>query len=133
MTESIVFGDGVETVRDFLVGQFPNTKIASKVPNPRPPEFFVLRRVGGVSRNIITDEVTLAVEAWAPSKPEAHDLLQSARAAIAAMPSLEGNPVCRVTEFAGPADLPDLNSSHDRSTYTVSVALGGATSVTITT
>ena len=40
-------------------------------------------------------------------------------------------PVYRVTEFAGPAYLPDPDSTHDRLTFTVAVALRGADSVTL--
>lgn len=102
-----------------------------RVPNPRPEEFILVRRVGGTRRDIVTDEATITIEAWAQDEAAAHDLAQLARAYVHAMAgSAEGDVrVYRVGEFAGPASLPDPDSAQSRYTLTVTVAVRGVTPV----
>ena len=121
--ETIVFPDAVQLVCDHLRAALTPTPVVSRVPTTRPASFVRVRRVGGVRRNLVTDEPTLTVEAWAASEQAAHDLSQLARAHIYAMPG--GGDVYRVTEFAGPALLPDPLSDQSRFTFTVSVATVG--------
>lgn len=132
---TVVFRDAEQIVGEHVRTALATVDVYSKVPAARTPAdtFVLIRRVGGVARNVVTDEATLAVEAWAPTKPEAHDLIQTVRALIHEMPTTgpTATPVYRVTEFAGPAYLPDPDSTHDRLTFTVSVALRGADSVTL--
>lgn len=89
--------------------------------------FLLVRRVGGPSRDVVIDDATLALEGWAPTRDEAHDLLQEARAHLHALvgTQLDGVPIYRVDEFAGPAWLPDPDSSHPRWTLTAVVSARG--------
>lgn len=124
MIEPIVFPDAVEVVCDHLRTELDPTPVVSRVPTTRPAAFVRVMRVGGVRRNLVTDEATLTVEAWAASEQAAHDLAQLARAHIYAMPG-DGD-VYRVTEFSGPALLPDPLSDQPRYSLTVAVATVGA-------
>jgi hypothetical protein len=94
-----------------------------RVPNPRPSIFLVVRRVGGPRRNLVTDEPMVAVEAWADSDENAHDLIQQARAVLHAAIGTAG--IYRVTEISGPGNLPDPVSDQPRYTQTFQVALRG--------
>lgn len=89
--------------------------------------FLLVRRVGGPNRDIVVDDASLAIEAWAPTEAAAHDLLQQARAELHALTGtvVDGVAVYRVQEFAGPASLPDPLSSQPRYTMTVSVSVRG--------
>lgn len=91
--------------------------------------FLLVRRVGGPSRDVVVDDATLTIEAWAPTRDAAHDLLQEARAHLHALEGtqVDGEMVYRVDEFAGPAWLPDPDSSHPRWTLTASVSVRGST------
>lgn len=123
MSETIVFGDATATALSILAS-LPDPGFG-KVPNPRLGRFYVVRRVGGPKRNVVTDQATLTVESWAESTEEAHDMAQLARAALnAAQGSIVlGIPIYRVDEASGPADLPDPLSGQPRYSQTFSVAL----------
>ena len=128
----IVFGDTVKLVINQIEAVLPVPVVAA-IPNPRPDEFVLVRLLGGTQRNVVTDQPTMTVEAFSATKPGAAALLQKARAVITQMPhdrSIDP-PVYLVQEFAGPADLPDPESTQERHTYTVSVAVRGATGVTL--
>ena len=126
----VVFPDAAAAVTSRL-GDELDIETDHKVPNPRPDEFIVVRRVGGPRRDLVTDEATLTIEAWAQTEEAAHDLAQLARAHVHAMAgTTEGDArVYRVGEFAGPASLPDPESDQPRYTLTVTVAVRGATPV----
>jgi hypothetical protein len=87
----------------------------------------VLRRVGGVRRNEVTDEPMLTVEAWAPTHQEAQDLCALCRALIHSLPGTVQSdvPIYRVTDVSGPQLLPDELSAQPRYTCTLTVALRG--------
>lgn len=125
MVDPVLFPDTTATVIDWLDIHM-DVPVGSKVPNPRPDAFITVRRVGGPRRNLVTDEATLTVEAWGQTDEEAHDLLQDARGLIHVMPGETTN-IKRVTEFAGPAELPDPLSNQPRYTLTLSVAERGFT------
>lgn len=127
MTEVIVFPDAAATI-GYQLGVELGVDVVSRVPNPRTAEFLLVRRVGGVTGTLVTDNATLVVEAWSDSAAAAHDLLQLARAHLHALAGsvVGGHTVYRVAEIAGPADLPDPESNQARHTMTVQVSLRGA-------
>jgi hypothetical protein len=102
--------------------------VRSQVPNPRPAAFVLVRRVGGVRRNLVVDEATISVEAWAATEQAAHDLAQSARAAIHAAQGTVvsgAGTLYRSDEIGGPAWDPDDESDQARYSFSVSVAFRG--------
>ncbi|WP_166140845.1 hypothetical protein [Nocardioides ochotonae] len=126
MAEAIVFPDPeallVTHLRDAL-----GVRVVTRVPNPRPDRFVRVVRVGGNRRNLVTDSAMVVVEAWAPDDVAASELARLARAYVGA---LEGETVGgaftrRVTEVAGPQNLPDPTSATPRYVFTVALDLRG--------
>jgi len=129
----VLMPDAVDVVGTFLQVELPlygwDVPVRDRVPETRPAQFVVLRRVGGVSRNVVTDEPMLTVEGWARTHQEAQDLCALSRALIHSMPGervVNGVAVYRITDVAGPAHLPDDLSAQPRYTCTLSVALRGS-------
>lgn len=127
----ILFPDAQQAVIGYLTTALPGygstATVVSKVPAARPATFVLVRRLGGVQRNVVTDEALLTVEAWATVEADAADLIQLCRALIHAMPGPQGSTVCYlITEIAGPGNLPDPDSDQARFTMTLQVALRGA-------
>lgn len=128
-TDLILFPDAADLVIAHL-GDVLGVPVRSQVPNPRPDAFVTIRRIGGTRQTLVTDGATLAVECWAQLPQDAMDLAQLTRAHLHALPrTLEGIPVYRVEEFAGPADLPDPVSNQARAVLTVLVHVRGVTAV----
>ena len=134
-TPRVTFADVVELVITELVAElpaagWPDTVVAATVPNPRPDELVRVRRVGGARSSTVTDAALVTVEAYAgqPDDPvDAHDLAQAARSIVHAMPGGgHATPVYRVVEVAGPAHLPDPDSTTPRYSFTVTVTVRAA-------
>lgn len=122
----VLFPDAVDVVTTALDASLVEP-VRSRVPNPRPATFVLVRRTGGPKRNLVTDEAQITVESWAATCEDAADLAQEARAILNNLPgqSIGGVPVYRVDEASGPADLPDPLSDQARYSQTFSVALRG--------
>jgi hypothetical protein len=126
VNEPVEFPDAERIVIDYLAARV-GVPVSLTVPNPRPASFVTVQRVGGPRLNLVADDATLAVEAWAASPTAAKAVLGVARAHVLAMGRqvVDGVPVYRVTEVGGPAYLPDPDSAQARYTLTVQVALRG--------
>jgi metal-dependent amidase/aminoacylase/carboxypeptidase family protein len=124
--EPIVFPDAVAVCCTYLDGVLLEP-VRSKVPNPRPDAFYTVTRTGGPKRNLVTDEAQITVEAWGPDDETAHDMAQAARAYLNAMvgQTVNGAPVYRVDELAGPANIPDPLSEQPRYSQSFAVAIRG--------
>ena len=81
----------------------------------------VVRRTGGPSKGVASDNPTVTIEAWAPTTTESFQLLQSARLAVIEAAEQGRAGLRRYEEFAGPADLPDPSTTNPRHTLTASV------------
>ncbi|MBK7167549.1 MAG: hypothetical protein IPH81_20490 [Candidatus Microthrix sp.] len=81
----------------------------------------VVRRTGGPSKGVASDNPTVTIEAWAPTTTESFQLLQSARMVVIEAAEQGRAGLCRYDEFAGPADLPDPSTTNPRHTLTASV------------
>jgi hypothetical protein len=129
MTDVIIFPDTAALVLSAL-GDAMSVDTYGTPPTDRDGSetFLVCRRVGGPSRDVVVDDASVALEAWAPTPAAAHDLLQEARGVLHSLAHtvVDGVPIYRVQEFAGPAFLPDPESSHPRYTLTASVSVRGA-------
>jgi hypothetical protein len=126
MRETIVFPDATAVVIGILADQL-TAPVYGAVPPTRPAAFVVVRRVGGPERNLVVDEPMLTIEAWADAAPAAMALAELARAHVKAAQGTvaDGIPVYRVRDVAGPAFLPDPESTQPRVTQTVMVQLRG--------
>lgn len=127
----VVFPDACKAIADAIRSELELegelVPVGTKVPNPRPPSFVLVRRTGGVRRNVVVDEAQITVEAWAATEEAAHDLSQLARGLVHRLAGtyVDGVTVYRVAEFAGPALLPDPLSDQPRYSFTMLVGLRG--------
>ncbi len=133
MAPAVVFPDTaalcIARIKATLPTSYGATAFGTHVPNPRPTQFVLARRVGGALQTPVTDAATITFECWAATDAAAHDLAQACLALIRAMAGTtqSGTPVYRVGEFAGPTDLPDPLSSTPRFVFTVAVHVRGVT------
>ena len=130
MGEVIVFPDAEQLVAGYLSSQLDGRPVGTRVPNPRPDRFHVVKRTGGPRATLVTDAAQLTVESWSIVESQAATDAQMARALILALPgeTLDGQQVIAVTEFSGPANLPDPASGQPRYSQTLAVHLRGTTS-----
>jgi len=133
MTERIVFGDIEQLVIDHLDTELPAAGYAAIPVSTRVPRsgatFIRVMRSGGAARDLVTDQPTVIVEAWAPTETAAHTLAQTARSILHACQTsgdIAGTACYSVGEFAGPSNLPDPSSKRIRYTATYSIAVRGA-------
>lgn len=130
MRPTVVFPDAtavlVNHLRTELAARGNTAKVGTVVPDPRGV-FVYVRRLGGPRLNLVADNAQMTVECWAATAEAAHDLAQLCRAIVNATPGrvIDGVPVYRVDELAGPADLPDPLSDQPRYVFTTYVALRG--------
>lgn len=127
--ETIVFPDAASLVATHLADEL-GVQTGTVLPDPVPDYFVRVRRVGGTRATLVSDAALLAIEAYADFSDAAHDLAQEARAAVHALlgTSVQGHPVYKTEEVAGPFDLPDPLSNQARYTFTVAVHFRGAAS-----
>jgi hypothetical protein len=125
---AVVFPDATFVVVSHLADAL-DVPVLSRVPTSRPAAFVVIRRVGGVRRNEVTDEPMLVVECWAASDEAAADLAAAARAHVDTMVGqvVENVAVYDVTDVSGPQYLPDSESNQPRYSFTFTAAMRGAT------
>lgn len=129
--ETIVFPDVeamlVAHLGTELSARGDTATVHTAVPKDRPGRFVIVPRVGGVARNIVIDEATIATESFAKTEGRAHDLCQLVRALMRAMAGqvIGGVTVGAVNDVGGPAKLPDPVSQQPRYIYTASVQTRG--------
>lgn len=139
MDPVVIFPDGQALVAGHIRAQLilrdnAAVKVASRVPNPRPDKFVLVRRLGGPRLNVAVDNPMLGIECWDLEDDGAISLAQLVRGIVLAMPGAIGTPavaVYDVGEVSGPQLLPDPTSDHPRAVFTVSVALRGSKEVLI--
>lgn len=131
MPPVISFPDPVVIVLRFLVQQLLNlghpVPMGTKIPNPRPPEFVLVRRVGGSRQNFVVDAARLAIEAWSTTPGDAADLAEQCRALVLSMQGTVQSsiPIYQVIDVGGPGDLPDPLSDQPRYSFAVEMHIRG--------
>lgn len=130
--DAVLFPDAAAAVCTYLDDTLA-VQTSNKIPNPRPDQFYRVLRVGGASRDIVIDNATVVVEAWALTDEEADDLAQLARAYLLAIANetVGDTIVYAVDEVGAPANLPDPVSGQPRVTATYTVRTRGAALNTI--
>lgn len=101
--------------------------ISTRIPDTKPPVFLRVVAAGGASRDLVTDNPLVVLEAFAPTESRAHAALVDAvaRLELAARQGTLGSEVCYGLEVSAlPQNLP-LPSvpSHRRYTTTLAPAL----------
>lgn len=131
MAELIIFPDAEtqwsQYFREALAERDPEVEyVGSIIPSERPGKFVRVLRTGGTRRDLVTEVVTLTVEAWAQKSVPAERLAQLVRALIHACDQLpDGAQVYTVDEYGSPANLPDPLSDQARYTASYAVAVRG--------
>lgn len=122
----IVFPDAVLVTIQYLRSVLPDVTAVSRVPNPRPPEFVRIERLGGIRRNLILDRPRIDVECWSGSEEDAEALCSKVRAYVLAMAGKRGDTtVYDVAEVSGPMWLPDSVSGQPRYSFAVEFSARG--------
>lgn len=114
---------------EWAAAQFPDVRSAS-----RPlalDRFIVIKRIGGVRRDALTDYPTFVVQWYDQDADLAETGMKDLRDAIA---NLHGREIvagvrCKgVEEYSGPSDQPDPDSpSYSRYSYNVAIAMKSTT------
>ncbi|ALY10739.1 tail terminator [Arthrobacter phage Suppi] len=128
MVEVIIFGDSedilrVQVARDLQRIDGKLWPVGTKVPNPRPSEFVILRRVGGVRRDLVTDEPTILVEVWANTESRAVRIAAIIQGLLHSYSQIGEYSILGCDEISGPVNLPDGLSAQVRYTATYVVAI----------
>lgn len=109
----------------------PAIPIHQDVPNPRPPEeFLIVRRIGGTRRDLVTDLPTILIEGWAKRHSRAERITQAARSILHWFTDINGHFIYVDGEFGGPVNYPDQLSGTPRYTSTYSVAIRAREAIT---
>ncbi|WP_193510481.1 hypothetical protein [Cryobacterium sp. BB736] len=132
MVEVIDFPDAEEVAKEFLRAEYtarsvdsPNA-VGTKLPKNHTTDdlFTRVSRVGGESRDLVTDSPRLLVECFGPSTVAASDRAKITRALMLASARLTKK-VTRATEGGGVAFLPDPDTNQPRYQFVVQLDLRG--------
>lgn len=117
--------DGLGLTIAYLTTQLDPTHVGTEVPDPRPPEWLQVRRVGGTKAPPVRDRPRLDMFAWSTTPAAAMALLLNVRGLINALrgTSALGVPVYRVEETLGPRGANDDPSGQPMAWMTFSVLI----------
>jgi hypothetical protein len=120
----MAFADPVALVVTHLEPLLAPVAVVSRVPNPRPPTFAQVRRVGGTPLTV-RDQARLDVFTWAPTEPEAMALALDIRSKLWALAgkTVGGVPVYRVDEFMGVRQEDDAKTGTPKTWATYSLTI----------
>lgn len=132
----VVFPDSEELFRvslALLLQEVTGSTVPAytKVPNPRPNEFLVVRRVGGSRRDLVTDVPVLQVEVWAKTESRADRLSQVVRSLMQWFTEINGYAINGTEEVTAPVSFPD-GSQHERYTASYAPAVRGRETIALT-
>jgi hypothetical protein len=127
MTLPVDFPNAEVLLIDYLDGQV-GAPVANAVPDPRPGEFVVVRRQGGIALNPVADGPLMTIESWAATDTAAEARIQLVRRKLHELQgtTLAGVPVYRVNEVGGPGNLPDPDSEQPRYTMLMQLMFRGS-------
>jgi hypothetical protein len=125
----IRFPDAVELVCNYLRTALSGPPVGSRVPDPMPPSFVRVERIGGL-RGRLLDRPRIDVEAWAETEGDAWALCEDARAYAMAMSGKRGETtVSNVSEVSGPMWLPDASTGRPKYAFAVEFTTRGTAHV----
>ncbi|WP_411094323.1 hypothetical protein [Streptomyces sp. 021-3] len=126
----VVMPDAVAVVTGYLRAALATAgepvPVVSRVPNPRPPRFVRVERIGGTRQTVVSDRPRLDFHAWAGTEADAADLAELVRALVAAIPGVhDGVTVYWAREVGGPQWLPDDVSGTPRYAFAAEIHMRG--------
>jgi hypothetical protein len=126
---AVEFDDVTLLATGYLRPLMDGVHVGSRVPEARPAEMVLLRRLGGPRRNPIVDDARIDVQVWAPSDDRAVEITKRARYHLATI--CQHVPQVRAYgEESGPALIPDPPSDVPRALMTVVLSVRGAVPTT---
>lgn len=137
--ERVLFPDvtllACDIVRDAFNDIGENADVVAWVPSDVPtleaPPVVTIVRIGGVTRQYVFEDADVSIDCWHDTHELAHDLCQQACAALRAARGtvVDGVPIYRVTDVAGPTNAPDPDSGVPRYTATLTLTVRGASAI----
>lgn len=130
MVEVIEFPDAETLAVAFLKGQYTARSVTGGVGTKLPKNhgltdsFTRVSRVGGDTRDLVTDSPRLLIECFGPSTVAASDRAKITRALMLASARLTDT-VTKATEGGGVAFLPDPDTNQARYQFVVQLDLRG--------
>lgn len=127
----IIFGDIVALTIAYLNQQAPDLIVGTEYKKPTSAPTVTLNRNGGARVSRVADQAFVSIDVWAPDTwnglAEAHDAAQIVRSHIFDMTGtvIDGTPIYRVSELAGPARSPSPDREDDRWTLALAVSFRG--------
>lgn len=114
----------IDALAVWLDGRGWDVEVSDSLPGGELSEGVALYRTGGVMRDIVTDNPTIAVDAKGRTKTRSTQLINLCRSWAHGLVgyTLGGYGVNTVDEFAGPANLP-TEDSPTRCTMTLSIGI----------
>lgn len=131
MSTAVVFPDVEQLLIDALPSRLAahgmTQPVGTRVPSPRPAEFFRVLVTGGSRQNLVEDNPTVTVEAWAQTESRASLMARTLRAVLESLAGqvIGGTTIYRARDFSAPVNLPDPTSAQVRYTSTGSILLRG--------
>lgn len=127
MREVVSFADVEVALVAYLLplvtARWPQADVGTTRTTSSPTRFVKVERVGGLRRNLVTDEATVAIQCWAASLDDAADLAKWSRAWVQAA---YGEPVSGLSwasELGGPVSFPDPDTDLPRYQHTQAVTV----------
>lgn len=97
---------------------------ATRIPNPRPPQFIRVQRTGGDERNMIQERAVLLVECWGGTDTEAWAVTKFAHELLQGRTPLEHNGVeLEERSCSSPVNYPDPSTTSPRYTFTLTTTV----------
>lgn len=136
MSELILFPDPLTVLGRYFTEQLEarghpatvSSKAPSEIPRtgPAAPSYVRLDVMDRNRTGLVTEDVTLAIEAYADGTTASTNLAGLLRAIAWASPDADSPAVLAVRELSGPSPLPDPGTGLTRTTQTVVFAMRGA-------
>lgn len=121
MGDLVIFPDvealAVAALNAVFSTRMPTVQWFTRIPKDRPEKFGRVLRTGGPKESLISENATVVLEGYAATEGVAIDILNLGRAVVFA---LDGQ-LFGATEIAGPANLPDPQTSQIRYTATLGI------------
>lgn len=138
MAEVILFGDIEAALIAYVKAQLVARSDSADVSDtgykpsstaPRPDRLVVIKRIGGMRQNLVTDSATIDLHCYDTTYSAAQTLIQLVRGIINALPgtTISGCLIQRVTERVSPAHMQHPKSNNPRYVMTLDIDYRGST------
>lgn len=135
MDEVILFGDIEAALIAYLRTELATRGDTAEVhgdgfrpssSQKRPDRLVVVKRLGGVKRNLVTDGANIDIHCYDPDDPRA--LAETVRGIIHATrgETVGGLLIHRIDEYSGPSKVPNMPSANPRYTFAMTIQYRGS-------